>query len=230
MTRRPASAMTMYYDRPMRLETTFAVAAPPEQTWRHLLDVATLAQCVPSFELRPPVANGVHAGELTIVHNGTSVRGLGRLRAIDADVDKRTASIGIEGRELAGPALASGLLTASVVDESGASRVLLSADVDLAGHRAPADTVLADGQRLLDDFAAALGRRMVEHPAATDGPQPAAPAAPAAAAGARAASEPEVLDLGSVLGERLFARYGALGVSLVALSILVWMALRKPRR
>ena len=223
--------MTMYYDRPMRLETAFDVAAPPEQAWRYLLDVSTLAQCVPSFEARPPAANGVHAGELTIAHNGTSVRGVGRLRAIDADLDQRTASIGIEGRELGGPAIASGLLSASVVDESGASRVVLSADVDLAGHRAAADTVLADGQQMLDEFAAELGRRMQEQPRATDGNQSTAERVPEPSPRIeQSSSEPEVLDLGSVLGERMLARYGPLGVSLVCIAMLVWMALRQPRR
>jgi carbon monoxide dehydrogenase subunit G len=227
--------MTMDYDGPMRLETAFDVAAPLDQSWQHVLDVATLAACVPRFEARSPAANGVHAGELTISHNGVGVRGVGRLRAIDADLDQRTASVAIEGRELSGPAIATGLLTATVAEGAGVSRVVLSAEVDLAGHRASTDTVLADAQQLFHEFAGALGRRMVEPPRAGDWHQPATssssvPASTPPPDEPSVPEEPEVLDLGSVLGERLFVRYAPVGVSLVCIGMLAWMALRSPRR
>lgn len=222
----------------MRVQTQFNVAASPQRAWRQLLDTAGLARCLPGFESRPPAANGIHSGQLTIGHNGSEQRGLGRLRAIDADADELTATIGIEGRELAGPAMASGLLSASVTEAAGASRVLLCAEFDVVGHRAGPEVVREDGQRLIDDFAAALERRMsepappvtVEAAVSTQRPRAPEPAPPAHRAGSEAGTEPEALDLGSMLGGGAVKRYGAVGTVLIAVTVFWRVALRRPRR
>ena len=168
----------------------------------------------------------MYRGELTIPHNGSALRALGTLRPVDADDDERTATLRIEGREVGGPALATGMLRAHVDSEAGATRVVVVADVEVTGQRADPGAVEAGAQRLLDDVSERLDARIRERAGAqahAAGPAPrrgrrAAEAAQAPAADARGAA------LSGGVGR------GGLAVLAAAALLLLLRALFRPRR
>lgn len=224
----------------MKLEKQLSVGAPPDQVWAELLDVADLAGCLPGAEVRSAPGEPVVRGELTIGRNGGAVRCRGTVRPVDADEDDRTATLRIEGREIGGSALASGLLRGRVETENGRTRVIVTADLQLTGQRADPSAVEAEAQRTLDGFAERLEARLRER---AREPRPAAqgeraaetePArAPAAAPAVAGDDAPSPADrardgLASALGGR--AQTYGLAAGAVAVLVLLVRALARPRR
>ncbi|MEA2269919.1 MAG: uncharacterized protein QOC64_2529 [Solirubrobacteraceae bacterium] len=220
----------------MRLEKQLTVGAPPDQVWAELLDVADLAACLPGAEVRAAPGEPVVRGEMTIGRNGSSVRGRGTVRPVDADEDERTTTLRIQGREVGGSALATALLRGHVGTADGATTVLVSADLDLTGQRADPATVQAEAQRLLDGFSERLEARIRERareprpaPEAARPPEPASVPAGAASETDRPAPLDAAREgLAAALGGR--AQTYGLAAGAAAVLIVLLRALFRPRR
>jgi carbon monoxide dehydrogenase subunit G len=218
----------------MRLERQLTVGAPPDQVWAELLDVADLAECLPGAELRTSPGEPGVRGEMTIGRNGSSVRCRGTLRPVDADDDDRTATIRIHGHEIGGAGLATALLRGHVDTADGATRVHVSADLDVTGQRADPATVQAEAQRLLDAFSERLEQRIRER---TREPRPAPGDArrpePATVAGAPGPGGPSPVQAASAgLAGAFDGRVQTYGLAFGAVAALIVLlrALIRPRK
>jgi carbon monoxide dehydrogenase subunit G len=214
----------------LRVERQFTVSAPLDRAWEELLDNDAVARCVPGGELTAAAGEPVFTGELTVGDNGSAIRALGTLRPIDADADEHTATLRLQGRQVAGPARGAGLIRARLGSEGDGTRVDLSADVTVAGAGGAAEAVEVGAQRLLDAFAERLGEQMAER--ARSAPAP-------AAAGARAEApppEPEPAraeppsSLGLGMPGVLTGAPARSGLVLLALALLRVVLGRRPKR
>ena len=217
----------------MRLEKQLIVGAPPDQVWAELLDVADLATCLPGAEIRRSPGDPGVRGEITIGRNGSSVRCRGTLRPVDADDDARTATVRIAGREIGGSALGTALVRGRVDTADGATRLHVSAEVGLTGHRADPASVQAEAQELLDAFAQRLEERIGERareprPVPDDDRRP----EPATAGGTEGPGSPSPAKAAAgTLAGALDGRGQVLGLAVGAIAALVMLrALARPRR
>jgi hypothetical protein len=128
---------------------------------------------------------------VTFGSNGSSAQVLGTLRPIDLDEDSHAASVRLQGRLLSAPALGDGILRARLEDAGGKTHVTLAADVQVTGATGAHADLERGGRAALDDFAAALERRLQEAPApARKASSKAAPIAPPSTPEPAATSSP----------------------------------------
>ena len=162
----------------MQIENQFDVAAPPDKVFAFLVDVNSVAGCMPGAELSevvdPTTFKGkvkIKVGPITVAYNGTA-------RIVERDDAGRMAKLEASGKETTGPGSANATATMSVVDNgSGASTVKLATDYTVAGR------VANFGRGVMED----VSRRLVSQMADCIKSQLEAPeAAPAAATEATA--------------------------------------------
>jgi carbon monoxide dehydrogenase subunit G len=206
----------------MRLEKEFTVSAPLERAWSEVLDVDDLVSCLPAARISRLDGEDVYGGDMTIEVDGTSLECRGTVRPLDVDEDEHVATIQLDGRELAGPALGAGTIETRVADGNGSTRVMLSADLKLTGQRADGEAVEQAAGRLLDEFARRVEQRILERKdEVPPAPEPAFERrAPAAAPGEGRPSAP--------VEEAL--RGAALPSVAALLSLLLLVLLGRPRK
>jgi carbon monoxide dehydrogenase subunit G len=146
----------------MRLEKEFTVSAPLERAWSEMLDVDDLVSCLPAARMSRLEGEEVYGGEMTIDVDGTSLECRGTVRPLDVDEDEHVATIQLDGRELAGPALGAGTIETRVAGGNGSTSVTLRGDLKLTGQRADGEAVEQAAARILDEFARRVEQRILE--------------------------------------------------------------------
>jgi uncharacterized protein len=198
----------------MRIAKEVKVDVPPDVAWEELLDVGDLIGCVPGARMNS-LGDGVYRGAIDEAIDGTRVACSATLRPIDTDLDERRASFRIRGRETGGPAIGGGVVSGRVLPDGDATRLALSADLEIVGHGGDQGAVEASADELLDRFAGRLSDRIEER--SRLGAERAPEGAPRAAEAKRA----------PVLG--LTPRDG-IAVAAVALMVALLLALTGRRR
>lgn len=209
----------------MKLENSFTVAAPLDETWKTLLDIERVASCLPGAKIEPSDEDGVYRGTMKVKLGPMTVDYRGTARFQDVDEDSHTASIAVQAREASGQGTAAAVITNRLEPVDGATKVVAVTDLKITGRQAQFGRgIMQDvASSLMDEFARRLETEIQSRPAAqaaagSNGTQTAQEAAPAA----EAADEPEdVLDLGNVLAQTDMVKWGAIGAAvLVVLALL----------
>ena len=75
----------------MKLENSFTVAAPIDQTWETLLDIERVATCLPGAKIEPGDEDGVYRGAMKVKLGPMTVdyRGTATLQDVDEDTHTR---------------------------------------------------------------------------------------------------------------------------------------------
>jgi uncharacterized protein len=157
----------------MLLDTHFIVDAPADRVWSELLDVDSLAACLPGSALSRVNGEGTLQGELRTQIAGAPRAFVATLRPVDVDEDGRSSSWSIRIRESDGPGFATGLIRTRVDDSSDGARVSLAVEGRMAG--AAEESARGEAERLLSELASNLERSLGER-ASRPAPKPAAPA------------------------------------------------------
>jgi carbon monoxide dehydrogenase subunit G len=191
----------------MKLRNEVVVAAPLEETWRTLLDVARVARALPGASIEADGVEGVYRGTMRVKLGPVTADYTGAATLEDADEDERVATFRVQGREARGHGTATAKITNRLVpEEAGGTRVIVETELDITGKAAQFGRgVLEDvSSRLLDQFASRLEAEVL-------GGGAGAPAAKA-----------EVLDVGSAAWGPLLRRYGwiaLLGAAVLGLAV-----------
>lgn len=222
----------------MELENTFVVPADIDTAWDTLIDVESIAPCMPgatltSFDGEEFAANvKVKLGPVTMNFAGTG-------RFVSKDKSTYVAVIDATGKETKGAGTAGATITATLTPEGPSStRATIVTDLTVTGKAAQFGRgVMADvSKRLITQFASNLEQVIAaRNPAAPASPdasvEPAAGAAPAASAVATPAPAPqlnnEALDLGNAALVPVLKRVvPAIIVVGVAVGVIWWLASR----
>ena len=222
----------------MELENTFVVPADIDSAWDTLIDVESIAPCMPgatltSFDGEEFAANvKVKLGPVTMNFAGTG-------RFVSKDKSTYVAVIDATGKETKGAGTAGPTITATLTPEGPSStRATIVTDLTVTGKAAQFGRgVMADvSKRLITQFASNLEQVIAaRNPAAPASPdasvEPAAGAAPAASAVATPAPAPqlnnEALDLGNAALVPVLKRVvPAIIVVGVAVGVIWWLASR----
>lgn len=191
----------------MKLRNEVVVAAPLEDTWRTLLDVARVVRALPGTSIEADSVEGVYRGSMRVKLGPVTAEYTGAATLEDADEDERVATFRVQGREARGHGTATATITNRLVpEEAGGTRVIVETELDITGKAAQFGRgILEDvSSRLLDQFASRLEAEVL-----------------GGDAGAPAAKE-DVLDVGSAAWGPLLRRYGwiaLLGAAVLGLTL-----------
>ncbi|MEX5710322.1 SRPBCC family protein [Parafrankia sp. FMc6] len=141
----------------MKLENTFSVPVPVDDTWRVLLDIERVAPCVPGATLTSRDGDSfsgkvkVKLGPIGLTYGGTAT-------FLSLDEAAKVAVIEASGRETRGGGTAKAVVTCRLVDTGGATDVLVETDLAITGKPAQfGRAALADVTAILiGQFAANL--------------------------------------------------------------------------
>ena len=177
----------------MLIENEFAVAAPMERLWAHLLDVERIAPCMPGAELTETVDDRNWKGNLKAKFGPVTMAFAGSVAMEERDDDAHRVVLRARGMEQKGKGAAEATVTSWL--EPGAAgdqtTVKMRADIVLSGAAAQLSRGLLPeiSKKLTQQFADCLQASMTaaevpvaEAPAGAEAPaEEAAPAPPAAA-------------------------------------------------
>ena len=216
----------------MKLENSFLVAAPLDQTWRTLLDIERVASCLPGARIEPGGEDGVYRGAMKVKLGPMTVDYRGTARLQDVDEDTHTASIAVQAREAKGQGTAAAIIENRLEPQNGSTKVVAVTDLKITGRQAQFGRGIMEdvANTMMGEFAKRLGAEINSADA------PAEPAPQAAAAEAQPttprpqeAAEPEALDVGNVLARTPAVRYAGAGAAVLVLLGLAAALLRRSR-
>lgn len=211
----------------MEIQNSFTVPADVDTAWKTLLDVPSIAPCMPGATLESQ--NGDEfTGNVKVKLGPVAMTFGGEARFVSKDESAHTAVIEGSGKEAKGNGTAKVLVTARLTQESAAStRVDITTDLTITGKAAQfGKGVMQDiSSRLVTQFAGNLEQVI----AARGGAAAAAAAAPgdgSAVAAPAPAPAPvmsnEALDLGSVAMGPILKRVVPVVVAIVAIGAVIW--------
>lgn len=207
----------------MDLQNSFVVNADIETAWQTLLDVESVAPCMPGATLTSFDGDNftadvkVKLGPVTMTYAGAG-------KFVSRDVATHTAVIEGLGKESRGTGTAKALVTTGLVAESPErTRVDVVTELTITGKAAQFGRgVIADvSKRLVDQFASNLEQVILTRKAAVDAGSPASGAGEATAA-APPAMNNEALDLGNVAMGPVLKRAVPVIIGAVVVIGLIW--------
>ena len=145
----------------MQLHHEFTVPVPVDDVWPVLLDVEGIAPCLPGAVVEGVDGDTVtgsvkvKVGPITVAYRGT------------ADIRERDSAahrivLDASGKEVRGQGTARAVVTATLSDRDGSAAVAVDTDLTITGRPAQFGRgVMAEvGERIIDQFAACLAKRM----------------------------------------------------------------------
>jgi carbon monoxide dehydrogenase subunit G len=234
----------------MQLEHEFTVPVPVDRAWEVLLDVQTIAPCMPGASV-DTVDGDSFTGNVKVKVGPITVAYAGKASFLEKDAAAHRAVVEAKGRETRGSGTAAATVTARLTDEGGSTRVNVLTDLAITGKPAQFGRgVMNDvGNKLIGQFADCLATTITEGgAAASERAVPAAKAEVPAGGEARTAPDggsgpeggaqeggqqerptPEAIDLLDVAGGSLAKRLAPVA-ALVVLIVIIWAVVHRRRR
>src|SRR5215204_5667822 len=116
----------------MKLENEIRVDVPVEEEWRVLLDVERIAPCMPGAQLQEVEGDEyrgivkVKVGPITAQYKGTAT-------FVEKDDAGHRAVLRADGRDTRGQGNASAMITATLVEDAGGTKVTVLTDLTVTG-------------------------------------------------------------------------------------------------
>jgi carbon monoxide dehydrogenase subunit G len=228
----------------MEIADSFRVTTPIDDTWKVLLDIESIAPCLPGAQLQEVEGNEyrgvvkVKVGPITAQYKGSATL---------ADVDEQSHRIVIDasGRDTRGQGNAKATIIVTMASEGAGTKVEVVTDLSITGKVAQFGRgVLADvSSKLMGQFVENLERDVLTQAGGADTssagtayeralesvvPPAAANGNGATSSGARRIDAPEAepVDLFEMAGDSVARRLVPLGIGLLVLFVL-WRVLRR---
>jgi carbon monoxide dehydrogenase subunit G len=222
----------------IEFDHSFTVPVPPEQAWDVLLDVQTIAPCMPGAsvdEVDGDVVNGrmrIKVGPVSLTYRGTA-------KFTERNPETRTLALEASGKETRGAGTASADVLATLVPDPAGTLVNIHTSMNVTGRPAQfgRGVMVEVGGKLVDQFAVNLAKLLAGEPAAgaspaagtsapvadtaNAAPTPAMTAVPAAAAESEQEDSLNLIKLvGPAVLKRALPIIAAAGVAVVG--TLIW--------
>lgn len=142
----------------MELINEFTVLAPIERAWSVLIDLETIAPCLPGAQLQE-IEGDEYRGIVKVKVGPITAQYKGKATFVEKDESERRVVLRADGRDTRGQGNASALITAELVSTTpDSTTVKVSTDLTVTGKVAQFGRgVMADiSAKLMDQFAANL--------------------------------------------------------------------------
>lgn len=163
----------------MELKNEFEVGVPAEQAWPLLLDVASVAECVPGGELVEKIDDRTFKGRISVKLGPVLLAFEGIAHFTEIDETAHFARVEARGSDKKGRGTAQANVAMQLAPNGAGTRVSIVTDLQLAGSVAQygrASGLLATvSQHLIDEFSANLNRRIAGSAAPAAAASPATP-------------------------------------------------------
>jgi uncharacterized protein len=180
-----ATGRTPRQESGVEIKNSFHVNAEPDRVYAFLLDVNSVARCMPGAEISEVVDPSTFRGKVKIKVGPVVVNYNGVARITSRDETARSAVLEAEGRETQGAGSARATATMSVVKDGTGSEVTLSTSMAVAGRVAQFGRgVMEDVSRRLVNEMASCIRANLETPTASTAAEGAGRVEPGAVAAA----------------------------------------------
>src|SRR5215468_9035303 len=120
----------------MKLEQSFAVAAPVEQVWTALIDLEKVAPCLPGAAITGHDDDGTYHGEFRVKLGPTTAAYRGTIKIESADESTHTATLAANGSDKRGQGGAHAKIVNTLVAVDGGTRVDAVTDFSITGRLA----------------------------------------------------------------------------------------------
>jgi hypothetical protein len=170
----------------MRIENSFTVPAPIERAWDVLIDVPRIAPCMPGAEITETIDARHFKGRAQIKVGPVALAFHGEASLEELDAAARRARVKARGSDTKGRGGAEAELVFRLVAEGNATKVEITADVQMSGAVAQ----YGRAQGLIKEIAAQLTREFATNLARQMDSQPAPASATGTGTATRTASTP----------------------------------------
>src|SRR5919198_809673 len=151
----------------MQIENEFAIAAPVDRLWDHLLDVERIAPCLPGAELTEVVDDRTWKGTLNMKFGPVAMSFAGTVTMQERDDVARRVVLAARGMEAKGKGAANATVTSWLEPGTdGTTTVRMRADITLTGAAAQLSRGLLPevSRKLTQQFADCLEASMGSEP------------------------------------------------------------------
>ena len=145
----------------MKLEHSFTVPVPVEEAWRVLLDVPTVAPCMPGARLESYEGDDF-TGTVKVKLGPINLTYRGQGRIVERDEANRRVVMEASGRESRGAGTAKATVTAVLRPDGDTTSVVVNTDLNITGRPAQFGRgMMADvGNKLIGQFAECLSHKL----------------------------------------------------------------------
>ena len=196
-----------------RIQDSFRVSTPLEQTWQTLLDIERIAPCMPGAQLQE-IEGDEYRGVVKIKVGPIQAQYKGAAKLALVDEASRTIKIDASGRDTRGQGNASALITVTMVGDGNGTTVDIDTELNVTGKVAQfgRGEMSKISAKLLKQFVESLERDILSGPVpdAADSTPPETPGAATADEGSSAAgsSAADLTAIGSSAASRDAASSG----------------------
>ncbi len=156
----------------MKLENSFVVPLPPEDSWVLLNDVERVAPCLPGAELLEARDDQTYVGKVSVRLGPVLLGFKGTVSYLEVNAEELSVRASAKGQEQKGRGAASAEVRFRITPEPGGSLVSIQTDLNLAGSIAQyargGTLVQTAAQLIIDEFAKNLKAELEAGPAGSE--------------------------------------------------------------
>jgi carbon monoxide dehydrogenase subunit G len=162
------------------IENDFAVAGPPDEVYRTMLDVQRVAPCIPGAQVTGVRDDGAYDAQVTVKMGPVTMAYRGSVAIVEHDDAARTATMRAKAAEARGQGTAQATMAMAVRPGDTGSQVHVSTDLLVTGRVAQMGRGIMEdvATRMIGDMARCLEHRLAApagaQAGAGDAPPPAA--------------------------------------------------------
>jgi len=217
------------------LRNEFTVRGDLDTVWLRMLDIESVADCVPGAKIEEYEPPNVYRGSIRVRIGPMTVDYKGEATLVEVDEEARSATIFLKAREARGQGSAVATVHNRLEAVPGGTRVVAETELQITGPQAQfGKGVLEDvGTRILGEFSKRLEERISSDAYGSSGGGPKEGSARDAHGTRREIrDEDDALDLGRVMAQSMVDRFSRIGGVVVVLGLLFVLVrcVRKVRR
>jgi uncharacterized protein len=174
----------------MEFDNSFEVPLSPAQAWAVLMDIPSIAPCMPGAELTEIVDSQNYKGKISVRLGPVALTFAGRVEFESVDEARRSARVKAQGSDAKGRGAANASAVFHIEPAGAGAKVLIHTDLNLSGAVAQygrgVGMIQATAAQIIGQFASNLRAQLAQQ---SPSPPPAA-ASPPPRAVARATPQP----------------------------------------
>ena len=117
----------------MEINNSFEVPLPPAQAWKVLMDIPTIAPCMPGAELTGVIDKDTYNGKVSVKLGPVALTFAGQVKFTEIDEANRKARVKAQGKDSKGRGGANATVDFYLEPTAAGSQVVVKTDLSLSG-------------------------------------------------------------------------------------------------